>query len=65
MKQQLKKSKYYLPPILFDKLNYFRNYLGFLKYKDLVAKNIELKDKHKGERCFILGSGPSIKKAIL
>jgi hypothetical protein len=69
MKQQLKKiyqkSKYYLPPILFDKLIYLRAYKGFLKYKDLVSKNIELKDKHKGERCFILGSGPSIKKEDL
>ena len=69
MKQQLKKlyqkSKYYLPPVIFDKLNYLRAYKGFLKYKDLIAKNIELKDIHKGKRCFILGSGPSIKKEDL
>ena len=69
MKQQLKKlyqkSKYYLPPVIFDKLNYLRAYRGFLKYKNLVAKNIELKDIHKGKRCFILGSGPSIKKEDL
>ena len=65
-KQQLKqKLKYYLPPVIFDKLFYLRSYIGFLKYKDLVAKNVELKNKHKGERCFILGSGPSIKKEDL
>jgi len=53
------------PPLLWDKLLYARRYKHFLKYKDLVAKNIELKDIHKGKRCFILGSGPSIKKEDL
>jgi len=65
-KQQLKqKLKYYLPPVLIDKLYYIKAYKNFLKYKDLVAKNVELKDIHKGKRCFILGSGPSIKKEDL
>ncbi len=54
-----------MPPILLDKLLYARSYKNFLKYKDLVAENIELKDTHKGKRCFILGSGPSIKKEDL
>jgi hypothetical protein len=54
-----------MPPLLWDKLQYARSYKHFLKYKDLVAKNIELKDKHKGKRCFILGSGPSIKEEDL
>jgi hypothetical protein len=54
-----------VPPILWDKLLYIRSYKHFLKYKDLVTKNIALKDKHKGKRCFILGSGPSIKKEDL
>lgn len=53
------------PPLLWDKLTYLRSYKNFFKYKDLVAKNIELKDIHKGKRCFILGSGPSIKKEDL
>ncbi|NEP50562.1 MAG: DUF115 domain-containing protein [Moorea sp. SIO3C2] len=26
-----------------------------------LKRNIELKDKHKGQRCFIVGNGPSIK----
>lgn len=54
-----------IPPLLWDKIYYARSYKHFLKYKDLVSKNIELKDKHKGKRCFILGSGPSIKKEDL
>ena len=53
------------PPLLWDKAKYLINYMHFLKYKDLVAKNIELKDIHKGKRCFLLGSGPSIKKEDL
>jgi hypothetical protein len=35
------------------------------KYYELISKNIELKDIHKGKRCFILGSGPSIEKEDL
>jgi len=54
-----------IPPLLWDKIQYIRSYRHFVKYKDLVAKNSELKDKHKGKRCFILGSGPSIKKEDL
>jgi len=54
-----------MPPLLWDKIQYVRSYKHFLQYKDLVAKNIELKDKHKGKRCFILGSGPSIEKEDL
>lgn len=42
-----------------------KNFKSFLQYKDLVAKNIILKDMHKGKRCFILGSGTSIKKENL
>ncbi len=54
-----------IPPLLWDKMMYLRSYKHFIKYKKLVSKNIELKDIHKGKRCFILGSGPSIKKENL
>lgn len=54
-----------IPPLLNDRLQYARSYKHFLKYKNLVAKNSELKDIHKGKRCFLLGSGPSIKKENL
>jgi len=52
--------KHFIPPILTNNIIYFRNYFSFLKYKDLLIKNIKLKNIHKGDRCFILGSGPSI-----
>lgn len=31
-----------------------------LKYKSLIQRNVELKDIHKGDTCYILGNGPSI-----
>ena len=31
------------------------------KYKSVTKQNIKFKDMHKGERCFILGTGPSLK----
>jgi hypothetical protein len=57
--------KYYLPPILLDKLKNLFSIFNFLKYQKIIAANIELKDIHKGKRCFILGSGPSIQKEDL
>ena len=54
-----------IPPLLVDKYKGLINYQYFLKYKKLVAQNIDLKDLHKGERCFLMGSGPSIKKEDL
>lgn len=33
--------------------------------RDTIEKITALKDKHKGERCFILGNGPSLKKTDL
>ena len=53
--------KYITPPILVNKTKDFLNYIDFKKYCDIVKNNVELKDKHKGGRCFMLGSGPSIK----
>ena len=35
-----------IPPIMLDKFYLLSNYKYFLKYKDLISKNIELKDKH-------------------
>lgn len=49
------------------KIFYGNNIIGlplyFLKnseYKQLVKRNIKFKDSHLGERCFILGNGPSL-----
>ncbi len=33
--------------------------------KAILDKNLAIKDKHKGERCFILGAGSSISKQDL
>ncbi len=61
MKSHLKnRIKQFLPPLLFNYVNDFRNYHDFLKHSNLIKTNINLKNKHKGEKCFILGSGPSI-----
>jgi len=61
MKSHLKnRIKQFLPPLLFNYVNNFRNYHDFLKHSNLIKTNINLKNKHKGEKCFILGSGPSI-----
>jgi len=54
-----------IPPILLIKFLRLRSYVQFCKFQKLVAKNVKLKDIHKGERCFLLGSGPSIKKENL
>tara|TARA_B110001454_G_scaffold179228_1_gene172375 strand:+ start:384 stop:1253 length:870 start_codon:yes stop_codon:yes gene_type:complete len=62
MSSQLKNSlKRFTPPILVNKTKDLINYIDSLKYKEIVKNNVELKDKHKGGRCFLLGSGPSIK----
>ncbi len=37
----------------------------FSKDKRLAAKNIRFKDIHKGEKCYILGTGPSLKTVNL
>ena len=62
MESKLKNSlKQFTPPIIVNKTKDLINYINFLKYKDIFKNNVELKDKHKGQRCFLLGSGPSIK----
>ncbi len=33
--------------------------------KEVLAKNIKLKNRHQGERCFILANGPSVKEMDL
>ncbi len=55
------------PPSIYFYLRKYRQMIrSFFKYssKDF-KKNIELKNKHTGQRCFILGTGPSIAKQDL
>jgi len=35
------------------------------QYQDSIKRIIALKDKHKGQRCFIIGNGPSLKNTDL
>ena len=48
---------------IFDEIVY-RNKVNKISIEDrnLIAKNTVYKDCHKGERCFILGNGPSIRE---
>jgi hypothetical protein len=59
------KIKVFLPPIVIDKLCTIKNIVEFIPYRHLVKKNKQLQNIHYGRRCFILGSGPSIKKQDL
>ncbi len=54
-----------IPPLFWDIVQFAKDYKYFSRYRKLVVKNSELKDIHKGKRCFILGSGTSIKKENL
>ncbi len=65
MQKYKKIIKSFIPPLFLNKMSYIKNYIHFLRYKDLIIKNSELKDIHRGKRCFILGSAPSIKKENL
>jgi len=50
--------------LMYSGFNLISETLFFFKYKTkkLVEKNQEYKDIHKGQRCFILGTGPSLNK---
>ena len=62
MKLHLKnRIKQFSPPILLNIVKDYKNYYDYLKYKNIVKRNTDLKNIHAGNRCFLLGSGPSIK----
>lgn len=42
-----------------------RYHFNYHNVKFYTKKNLELKNKHLGERCFILGNGPSLKEVDL
>lgn len=54
------KLKYLLPPVISRHLNSIKSFYEFIPYINLIKKNNKFKDIHKGKRCFILGSGPSV-----
>lgn len=51
-----------LPPIVLYFIQEVLTQWRYRNYKKLIKSNRTLKNKHVNERCFILGSGPSIKK---
>ena len=54
------KFKYFLPPVISRYINKIKSFYEFLPHKSLVKKNEKFKNIHKGKKCFILGSGPSV-----
>jgi len=73
-RQVAKKIAYWtVPPGIYDLLRTFlisndsQNYDDILTIadKELLHKNLSLRNRHRGERCFILATGPSIKKQNL
>jgi hypothetical protein len=65
MKNKIEKLKPFIPPIVLNNILLMKSLLSFKKYKKLLLNNSKYKDLHKGKRCFILGSGPSIKEQNL
>ncbi|MFQ5864010.1 MAG: 6-hydroxymethylpterin diphosphokinase MptE-like protein [bacterium] len=70
----MNKIKKKLPPIVLHNLRRLRSYPAYMPY--LIASNtffkmenhrriLNLKNIHQGQRCFIIGSGPSINKMDL
>ena len=52
--------------LLYDDIRFFYfDYYGRKYYPSFYDDIVSLKDKHKGERCFIWGSGPSLRKTDL
>lgn len=45
--------------------NLVKRWILYASNRDLLARNKALKDSQKGKRCFIIGSGPSIKNQDL
>lgn len=50
--------------IIYKVYNFLADFIFLFKSKEkkLIKQNIKFKDIHKGERCFILGTGPSLGK---
>ena len=61
----IQKLKKILPDTLFSYLKYIYSLPKYYINIKLFKKNNKLKNIHQGKRCFILGSGPSIKKEDL
>ena len=52
--------KTFLPPILVSLIWQVKKNWTILLYRNLLQNNKKLKNKHKGQRCFVLCNGPSV-----
>ena len=58
----LKASDWLLPPAVFRLLTHYKPTAVhfYLKHREVLRTNCQLKNRHIGERCFILCNGPSV-----
>ena len=47
---------------LIDKVRFYKKKMEISDLTKYVKKNVELKNSHKGEACYIFGNGPSVKE---
>lgn len=61
-------KQWLLPPAMWSSLARINNYRALStgsnspQEKALLRENLQLKDRHKGKRCFVLGAGSSVKQ---
>jgi len=66
MKEIRKIIKKYTPNILKTIIfHIYTRYLYYFRYKNIVSKNKELKDKYQGKRIFLIGNGSSLNQMDL
>jgi len=60
-------ANWLVPPLVFRCLTYYNwpAVARFLRYRSVLRTNRELKDRHRGSRCFIVCNGPSVKNQDL
>lgn len=51
-----------LPPKIYVRWKLFQHHSEFDKYMPYLKQNEKFRNVHKGERCFIIGNGPSLQK---
>lgn len=58
-------AKNILPPFMYSALKHLRVGLDNIYYRKVLTSNTKFCNKHAGERCFIVGNGPSLLKQNL